>query len=371
MSDIKTFFADNETLCYIIIAIVFYFLLLWATKILAFHYRQNYEKHKKRKEAKKAEKIKWKYARVTMDNPLLNSIVNSGHFIVFGGVPGAGKTIMANLLTKFVLDKREDDLHKKSRYYRYTNPKILKEEQSLIEDNRLATYSNLEIKDEEKRTNKELMPYLLMQRKAVQKCVFLIDEIGQYMGKDLYFESGKGNPLIENLEKIFRFIRHYLNGYIIATEQDIDNIYIGIRRIGYTKIFLPEKTKVMLSPFGKKMLKIKNFLNFILPGILTINYRRVFNNILYKSDKIKTILKLLLPTYFMLPKEYYARRKDIFVRNNTKHLRFITKFIFENAEYYIRYTNADIYSYNTRAHQDEYEKAFNKDGTAKEMYIDG
>ena len=363
MEEMQSFFAENSTLCYIIIAIIFYFLLLWATKILSFHYKQNYEKRKKKKEAKKLEKQKWKYARVTSENPLLNSIVKSGHFIVIDGVPGAGKTIMANLLTKFVLEKRKDDIHKKRRFYKYTNPKVLKEEETLIEDGKLATYSNLDIKDKEKRTNKELMPYLLMQRKAV------IDEIGQYMGKDLYYESGKGNPLVMNLENIFRFIRHYLEGYIIATEQDGENIYIGIRRIGYTSISIPEKTKVFLSKAGKKVLKLKNILNFILPGFLTINYKRVFRNILFKLDSLKTILKLLLPTYFMLPKEYYAKRKEIFEKTNKKYLRFVTKFTFNNAEYYIRYTNADIYEYNTRAHKDEYDKAFNKDGTAKEMYI--
>ena len=349
--------------------IIGYCIGLLIAYILGFHYLQNYEVRKKKKEAKKLEKQKWKYARVTSDNPLLNSIVNNGHFIVIAAVPGAGKTIMANLLTKFVLDKREEDLHRKRRYYKYTSPKTLEEEQVLIEENKLATYSNLDIKGNGNRTNKELMPYLLMQRKAVQKCVFLVDEIGNYMGKDLLYAGVRGNPLVENLEKIFRFIRQYLNGYIIATEQDGENIYIGIRRIGYTSLFC-SSTVIQLSKFGKRILKLKNFLNFILPGFMTINYKRVFNNILFKADKVKTIFKLLLPTYFMLPKEYYARRKNIYAKVCKKYQRFITKFTFNNAEYYIRDTNADIYEYNTRAHLNEYNNSFNKDGTAKENYIE-
>ena len=74
---------------------------------------------------------------------------------------------------------------------------------------------------------------------------------------------------------------------------------------------------------------------------------------------------MLSPSYFLLPKEYYTRKQLISNGIKEKYQQYQTRFQFDNAEYYIRYTNEDIYAYITRAFQFEYDRLFTNNGERK------
>lgn len=337
--------------------------MLLIVNILTAHYKASLTERQKKKELKKQEQLKWKYARVTSDNPLLNSIVAHKE-IILGGEPGAGKTAMMNVFTKFIVDKTEEEFYRLKRYYRIMQPEYFKERLWLIRQRLLPVYSELAFRDyKTKAHNQEFWQYFLMQKKAIYKGVFCKDEFGEDFGKDFFFQKGEILPAVQEIEKLFRKIRHYMNGWIIGTEQDKDNIYIGFRRIGYAKITVL-RTLVQLSPFGKIKRKILNFFNLIMPGFLTINYKRAYAKI-FKRDIVFTFFKSLLPSYILLPKEYYSQKKAISAKIKLKHQRFTTRFQYENAEYFMRYTLKDMYEYDTRAYKDEYNSMFDKHGNRK------
>ena len=354
---------------YILIGVGVYAVATLAIKVFAFYWKANYEDRKKRREAEKNEKLKWKYCRVTLDNPLLNEIINNSHFSVFSGVPGAGKTLFMILLAKFCADKRYFLIQKNKREYYYMRPDILDQEQKLDNAKLLPVYSDLKIKDELAYKNDELGAYLFQFKKAIQYPVFLIDEIGDVFGKQLiYDQESKGAQ--EVLSSVFRYIRHDLQGHVFATEQDGQNIFLGIRRIGYSTIHCL-KTIKKLTPIGQFKLKLFNFLNRWLPGIFTANLTRVMLYKFDRKDKIKAFFKLLfLPTYWAEPVEFYTRKKEIFNKIKHKYYRFNILFQYNNGEYYITFTFADIYQYDTREHKKKYDAMFDKDGNRKKIILE-
>lgn len=337
--------------------------MLLIVNILTAHYKTNLAERQKKKELKKQEKLKWKHAKVTLNNFLLNSITQH-HEIILSGEPGTGKSIMMNLITKFIVSKTEDEFYRLRRYYRIMQPEYFKERLWLMRQQLLPVYSELAFRDyKTKARNQEFWQYFLMHKKAIYKGVFCKDEFGEDFGKDFFFQKGEVLPAVQEIEKLFRKIRHYMNGWIIGTEQDKDNIYIGFRRIGYAKV-TTLRTLVQLSPFGKIKRKILNFFNLIMPAFLTINYKRTYAKI-FKRDIVFTFFKSLLPSYILLPKEYYTQKKAIDSKVKLKHQRFTTRFQYENAEYFMRYTLKDIYDYDTRAYKDEYASMFDKHGNRK------
>lgn len=365
MTDIINYITSNKTLMYILIGIVFYFALKIIFSIIAFYWKAGYEARKKKREERKKERLKWKYAKVNINNPLLKRIATN-RFIICMGSLGTGKSITMNLITRFLIALRQKEYEKNKRYNRIMKAEYFTSEQELQEQELLPVYSNLDFKDRETNfKSQELLKYITLSKKAVQKCVFAIDEISSLFGKDLYYDTETRNSAtIAEMKELFKKGRHYLDCHFIGTEQDGEDIYIGFRKNGYALITCLG-TLVKISKKGKFVRKIKNICNAILPAYLTINHKRVMRQQLFTSDKVKTVFKMLLPSYFLLPREYYTRKQLISNGIKEKYQRYQTRFQFNNAEYYIRYTNQDIYAYNTRAFQFEYDRLFTNNGERK------
>lgn len=347
-----------EILEYIIIGCAVYFATQFLLKILLYAIKTLHEKRVKKKE----EKSKWKYARITPDNIILKQIINN-RLICFKGSPGTGKSIMMNILSKFIFDQRNEYNERNKRYNKIMRPDYLEVERKLIEDNKLPVYSNLEFKDINLgRTSNELMPYIQMQKRAVKGGVLCIDENSSLFGKELYNQQQKEeDPIIKEMVELFKKIRHYINGWILMTEQGGQNIYIRFREAGFATVEALG-TSVCLTSWGKFKRIFFNLCNILLPGWITANKKRVKQYTLFNDDRNKLKLKLLLPTYFLLPKEFYTRKKEINDKIKFKHTQFITRFRYNNQEFFLKYSNKDKFIYETRAYAGEYASKFNKNG---------
>ena len=154
---------------------------------------------------------------------------------------------------------------------------------------------------------------------------------------------------MRTIEETFRYIRQNLEGYIVATEQNGDNIFLNMRRTGPTKI-RAIKTVISLSAWGKFKLRLFNTLNLLLPGWFTADISRVKYSTLFTKDRIVNAIKLLLPTYWAMPKEYYLQKNAIKKAIEEKHQRFLIQF----------------HKYKTRAHKDKYDKQFDENGERKD-----
>lgn len=356
---------DKQIIIYISIGVAIYLILSSILKIFGYLLKESHEERKKKREAKRLEKLKWKYAKVKLDNPLLNSIIKT-RFIIFEGQFGKGKTILMNLVTHFIVKKQEKENKKNKRYNKVMRPEYYADLQELKKNKLLPVYSNLEFTEKGKH-KQELLPFFCLHKKAVHKAIFTIDEFSSLFPKEMYYETqGSDNPLFNEIKEMVKKIRHYLDGHILGTEQGGEDIWIGMRKNGYLKINCLD-TIVKLSKFGKFSRKVLNTLNFILPAFLTTNLVRQCSQKLFLRDRIVVILKSFLPSYFLLPNEFYKNKQKInnFIKSNFQ--RFATRFQFENGEYYIRFTNKDIYKYDTRAYASEYTSLFNKRGERKQI----
>lgn len=346
---------------YICVGIFIFIFVYIISNMYMFHYKEHYEKRKRKNEEKRKKKQKEKYSKITLDNKLLNSIT-SNRFIVFKGGLGKGKTIMMNLVSHFLVKKRTMENTRNARYLKYMQPNRINVEKLLIKNKCLPIYSNIDFIDEKKFRNQELLPYLCLQKKAVNQSIFCIDEISSLFPKEMYYETvGRESPTLKGVKELFKKNRHYTNGWFLATEQDGNDIFIGFRKNGYALIECLG-TIVQISKFGKFKKTLHNIKIFTLPAFFTINYARVFNQCLFFNEKVKVIFKLFLPSFFSLPKEYYTQKLEFNNIINYKYQRFLTRFQYQTGEYIIRYTNNDLFQYDTRFYKSEYDKLFNKNG---------
>jgi predicted pyridoxine 5'-phosphate oxidase superfamily flavin-nucleotide-binding protein len=68
--------------------------------------------------------------------------------------------------------------------------------------------------------------HLTLQDRLVEYSVIFIDELGQFADQYAY-----DNPFVmQYLQKFIRFIRHYIDGYLVVTDQSSSNIVVAIRR---------------------------------------------------------------------------------------------------------------------------------------------
>jgi hypothetical protein len=85
-------------------------------------------------------------------------------------------------------------------------------------------YSNIPIKY--KHYVELTKEHLILDTKIHEYSIVLIDEVGQFAGRYDW-----GNPLVKNeLQEFIRFYRHYIDGTLIITDQNSDNIVVDIRR---------------------------------------------------------------------------------------------------------------------------------------------
>jgi hypothetical protein len=68
--------------------------------------------------------------------------------------------------------------------------------------------------------------HLILELKIHEKSIVIIDEVGQFAS-----QYDWENPLVKNeLQEFIRFYRHYIDGTLIITDQNSDNIVVAIRR---------------------------------------------------------------------------------------------------------------------------------------------
>lgn len=348
------------------------FISILLALLLANWHRATIDERKKKREQKRLEKLKWKYAHVTEGNPLLERIISS-RFIVFMGSLGKGKSILMNLTARYIYNKQDNYNCKHRRYNRIMLADYVSEYETLKEQNKLPIYSNLDFvltntNGKESKKSQELFPIITLQKRAIYSGVICIDEVASLFPKEMYYENASNpDPLVEEMKEFFKKGRHYFNGWILGTEQDGQDIFIGFRKNGYALI-TALGTIVSLSTKGKMKKRWTNFWNAILPACFTLNLKKLWQKQLFLKNKILFFLKILLPAYFFFPKDYYVKKKKITEKINQKYQQYQTHLAFENAEYYIRYTNADIFQYDTRAYKNEYSAKFDKNGNRIEKF---
>ena len=349
----------DKILIYILIGLVGYFLVGFLIKIFTIIAKNYFDNYQKVKDQKRKEKLKWRYCHVDLDNYLLNRMMQD-RTIVFMGAKGCGKSLFMNLFAHFLVEKRIEQDKKNKRYNKYKNQERLEENKFLEENNLLPVYSNLEFADYETGAkSQELEPYFEMHIKAVQGAIFCIDEVSSTYGKD----NGDNEPLDDDTKKAVKENskknRHFTNGWILGTEQDGDDIWKGIRENGYALVHCLQ-TIVHISKFGKFLRSTANFLNIILPAIFTVNLKEVFRKQLFLNGKVKTFFKLLLPSYFTLPYEFYTQKERINEFIKYKFQRFSIRFTYDSSEFYITFTHDDIFEYDTRIYKKDYDAMFDE-----------
>ena len=357
----------DKIIVYILIALALLFVVQAIIKIIGFYWRVGYEHRREKRERKKQEKLKWQYAQVGSNNWLLDKITQS-RFIIFRGGWGKGKSILMNLVAHYLWAKERANIFDNIRYNKVMRADYINDYILLMQNNKLPIYSNLDfiqISQDTTYCSQALDPYIQLKKKAIQKAIFCIDEFSSLFPKEMYYDNlANNNPKIVEMEEFFKKNRHYTNGWILGTEQDGEDMYKGFRKNGYalvtalgTSTYLPRKAKVSRS--------CKNLFNIIAPAYFTTDYKQLFAEQLFWKDKFSLFFKLMLPSYCCLPKCYYQRKQDISNEIKAQYLQFVTLLDFEGKQYYLRFTNNDIFSYNTRAYKHEYDDKFDENGNRK------
>lgn len=360
----------DKILWYILVGLGLFFGLKIFVKAFGFYWAKGYEKRQQKREKRKLEKLKWKYANVNKNNPLLERIAQN-RFVIFKGDLGKGKSILMNVTAHYLWQKFEEQNHKQRRYNKVMRSDYVAECNNLKDNNMLPIYSNLDFVYKDKKEelkSQELLPYLTLHKRAIQGGIFTIDEFSSLFPKEMYQEQqAMKNPIVDEMKEFFKKERHYINGYILGTEQDGEDMYIGFRKNGYALV-TALGTTASISKKGKFLRWLKNVGNMLLPAFFTTNWLRLFKQELFVSSKLALCCKLLVPSYFFLPVEYYNRKQAIHNKIKAKYMRYQTLLEFDGAQYYIRYTNADKFDYDTRAYKGEYIAKFDANGNRITTY---
>lgn len=352
----------DKILQYILIGVGLFLLALIIATIFMIYWKSSYDTRKREREQKKLEKLKWQYAKVSKNNFILEKITQT-RFIIFKGSWGKGKSILMNLVAHYLWEKELNNINSQLRYNRIMRADYLSEYEALTQENLLPVYSNLDFIQDNTLKSQELEPFITLKRKAIQKAIFCIDEFSSLFPKEMHYES-YNDPKIVEMKEFFKKNRHYTNGWILGTEQDGEDIYKGFRKNGY-EIVTALGTVASLPPKAKTLRKIKNFFNIVFPAFCTVNSKQLMMQELFKKDKFTLLFKLLFPSYFFLPRCYYAKKQSINNKIKEKYMRFQTLLECDNQEFYLRYTNDDIFQYNTRAYKHEYDSKFDEKGNRK------
>ena len=324
-----------------------------------------FKRKQKEREDAELEKEMDKQAKVCQGNPILEKLASRYNVIFCGGL-GCGKTLVANLLVKYIHDKHELQNYKNRRMLRYTNPQYVFELEKLIEEQKLNVYSDIRFEDPDTGfTAHELWPYLTQQKKTIENGIYFADEIGTKLGKDQHQKQlAEKDPQYIAAAETARFARQDTNTVFIGTEQDEENIWKPIREKGFLAVKM-HGVKTWLMKRGKVFKKIKNFWLNVMPGLLTLNVAEVLAIEFERKNKFKAFLKLLLPAYFLTPKPYYIKRIEIAKKIKFKYTKFKAFLEFEGNFNYLIFTNKDIYQYNTRGHREIYNSRFDENGNRK------
>lgn len=348
----------------IIIAYIIFKISLWWTKQAEIAKKEaglKFDNKQQKKKLKKLKKQREKFSRVYIGNPVIERILQAFNIIVFGGL-GAGKTLFANLLVCYLNEKYEKQDRKAKRRNKYTNSEYLKDLEKLEKLKKLRVYSNLKLEDKDGNTSQDLWPALFQEIKIIENGIFLTDEFGEKLGKDLWqIQQSAKDPRIDRATNTARYARQIKNIKWIGTEQSRDNIFKPIRDKGFLEL-QALRTYVWIAKLGKFKRFCGKWARKILPGYLTVNLKSEFRKSFFIGDKIKTVFKLFASSFITLPQTYY-RNIGIFVGNiKEKYTNFQTIIAAGDKEYMFHFTNEKIFKYNTRAAKYRYDEQFDKDG---------
>ncbi len=316
------------------------------------------EKRKKKEEERKKKEVE-RYCKVSVKNPYLAQLTAQYNIIVWGRL-GSGKTLFANLLCHYLNEIYNKKDKKSRRYNKYMREDYVEDLKKLEKEKRLRVYSSIGLKSGDK-VNSDLWPYLTQQKRFIEHGIIFTDELGTALGKDLYFSQVKNSIEVERIVEMSRYARQNCDVKWIGTEQSCDNIFKPIRDRGFCEIEAL-KTFVGVSKWGKFKRGLVNFVRLILPGFLTLNLKKVFEKKLFKNDIFLTTLKMLLPSYFLLPREFYIKKTVTAAKIKKKHTRYATLINFYGKQMFFKFSNKDIFAYNTRQNRANYLKQFDKEG---------
>ena len=315
---------------------------------------------KKEKEEKANKKLAEKYCKIYVGNPYLEAILKQYNIIVFGPL-GAGKTLFANLLCNYLNKKYQKEDKKNRRYNHYMLPEYEQDLKNLKNNKLLRVYSNTPLIDEDGKRSQEVWPFLTQEKRFIERGIVFTDEFGTNLGKDLWFSDDKNSIQVERIVDMSRFARQNCDVKWIGTEQNKDNIFKPIRDRGFTEVEAL-KTFAGLSKWGKFKRVIVSGWRFFMPGLLCLNIRKLYQKTLFKQDKIALFFKLLLPSYFLIPREYYISKTNFSSKLKKKHMKYVVLINFYGHEMLFKFGNKDIFAYNTRQNKAKYLKQFDKEG---------
>jgi len=339
-------------------------------KTFGFYWSKGYDSRKQAREKRRLEKLKWKYSTITMDNPLMQKIVTN-RLITFKGGLGKGKTILLNVFIHYLWLRQLEFNHKNKGYNKVMRPDYLEELKKLEEAHKLPVYLSpgLDFKFTDEKghewSNEELLPYLMLYKRATKGAIFGADEISSLFPKTMYYENlANPNPKVAEMMELLKKLRHYLNGWFLCTEQDGEDIFIGFRKNGFAQVTALQ-TNVYLSKKGKVIRWFKDFTNKYLPALFSVNWIKAWKEQLFFEGKLRLIVKMLLPASLSMRWHYYTRKQAINNDIEEQYQRYETLLEYDGQQYWLRYTNADIFKYNTRAYEYEYDRKFDRAGNRK------
>lgn len=212
---------------------------------------------------------------------------------ILSGPPGCGKTFIMVVLgvlhtkvfwakyrtAKFLYERHGDIVKYRSKLkkgQRVSEDKakqvisLFDNAEKLTKERKLPIISNIKItyKGHTSYTydNKGIMEYLMQQKRVPEAWILLIDEIGELL------EAMDFKTTPEKVKETFRLNRHFWDGYILATEQDHNNIDISVRRV-VGQNFRLEKARHVGRAYG---LEILNHINGIIHAIKLVIAERLY-----------------------------------------------------------------------------------------------
>ena len=332
-------------------------------------WKKNYDKKQEEKERKAEEEKRWQNCRLTPDNPFLLNLTKI-HLIMIEGAAGAGKTTAMDMVLYWLNMRRLIDLQTKSRFYSYMNEKYLDFVQRRLNNNFIPfVASNFDIEDKDGLRNDEVMQYITKDKQAIEGMALALDETASELGKNLYHVAQKDDKLKLMLNKIKNFgeyIRHYINGYLIVSDQAGSDLYVGLRQLGFAKVTAHE-TIVRILPRGKFIRRVKqNFLKYT-PAIFT-SLKTCLLMQLTKKQRILTVLKsLFVPLYWLLPREYYRRAIAINKAVKEKYTEYRLLLSYNGWYQWFVFGNESLFKFNSRYKREEYLSSFDENGNKKEI----
>lgn len=147
--------------------------------------------------------------------------ISNNSVLAFTGGLGSGKTLTAVSVGISKLRKQRLKWWLNQKFAITTNQKLKRLKNKNTPP---LIYSNIPLKS--KHYVLLTKAHLTLEQSIHEYSIVLIDEIGQFAS-----QYDWDNPLVKNeLQEFIRFYRHYIDGTLILTDQNSDNIVVPIRR---------------------------------------------------------------------------------------------------------------------------------------------